>query len=521
MSLWVEVCRLDDILPDTGAAALVAGRQIALFRLGEGSVYAIGNRDPFSRANVLARGIVGDLRGEPVVASPVYKQHFSLVTGKCLEEPAVCVPVYPARLQSGAIWVEVPHAEARASARRPRLVVVGNGIAATSLLEALAELAPGRYDIAVFGAEPHGGYNRVLLSQLVAGAVQREELLTHPPEWYARRGIALHLGDPVARIERARRVVVTRSGREAAYDRLVLATGSRPAVPPLPGREKAGVISFRDLEDAEAIVSASRGGANAVVVGGGLLGVETAHGLARRGVRVTVVHLAQRLIERTLDAAASAALARELEARGVRVLLGARAEAVLGAERAQAVRLADGRVLPAELVVIAAGVVPDVELAREAGLPCERGVLVSDTMQSFDPRIYAVGECVQHRGATYGLAAPVREQARVCANQLAGRGELAYRGSIAAVRLKLDGLEVFAAGECAGGSGARELVYSDAGRGVYKRIVLRDGRLAGVVLYGDAADGEWYLELMRRGAEVGRYGERLLFGRRFAETRAA
>lgn len=405
--------------------------------------------------------------------------------------------------------------------KRARLVVIGHGMVGQRLLEELAALgAASRFETTVLCEEPRPAYDRVHLTSFFSGR-SAADLELAPEGFFERHGIRLVLGERAAAIERERRLVLSASATEYPYDKLVLATGSVPFVPPVPGTDRPDCFVYRTIEDLEAIRAAAGRARVGAVVGGGLLGVETAHGLARRGVRVTVVHLAQRLIERTLDAAASAALARELEARGVRVLLGARAEAVLGAERAQAVRLADGRVLPAELVVIAAGVVPDVELAREAGLPCERGVLVSDTMQSFDPRIYAVGECVQHRGATYGLAAPVREQARVCANQLAGRGELAYRGSIAAVRLKLDGLEVFAAGECAGGSGARELVYSDAGRGIYKRIVLRDGRLAGVVLYGDAADGEWYLELMRRGAEVGRYGERLLFGRRFAETRAA
>lgn len=521
MSLWVEVCRLEDILPDTGVAALLAGRQVAVFRLGDGSVHAIGNHDPFSRANVLARGIVGELRGEPVVASPVYKQHFSLVTGKCLEDPAVAVPVYPARAESGAVWVQMPRAQARAAAGRPRLVVVGGGMAGMHTLETLLELAPDRYEITLFGAERHGHYNRILLSRLLAGEVARGELFPRVPEWYARHGITLHTGDPVVRVDRARRTVTTRSGREACYDRLLLATGSRPAPLPVPGRELAGVVSFRDLDDVEVMLEACRCGGAAVVIGGGLLGLEAAYGLAKRGMEVTVVHLMEHLMERSLDSTAAGLLQRHLEAGGLKVLLGARTVEILGPERARGVRLADGRVLPASLVVIAAGIVPNVELAKAAGLPCERGVLVGDTLQTFDPRVYAVGECVQHRGATYGIVAPLLEQARVCANHLAGRGDLAYRGSVASTRLKVAGVDVFSAGDWSASAGAREILYRDPGCGVYKRLVLRGERLQGVVLYGDTADGEWYLQLIRRRAKVGRYGERLVFGRRFAEALAA
>ncbi|HXF67996.1 MAG TPA: FAD-dependent oxidoreductase [Burkholderiales bacterium] len=398
---------------------------------------------------------------------------------------------------------------------------MGNGMAGVRVLETLLELAPGRYEITVFGAEPHGNYNRILLSRLLAGEVAREEIFTHAPDWYERHGITLHAGDPVLRIDRARRTVTSRSGREARYDRLLLATGSRPAPLPVPGRELPGVVSFRDLGDVEAMLEASRSGGAAVVVGGGLLGLEAAHGLAKRGMEVTVVHLMEHLMERSLDAAAAGLLQRHLEAGGLKVLLGARTVEILGPGRARGVRLADGRALPASLVVIAAGIVPDVGLAQAAGLPCERGVLVSDTLQTFDPCIYAVGECVQHRNATYGIVAPLFEQARVCANHLAGRGDLAYRGSVAGTRLKVTGVDVFSAGDWTGGAGARDILYRDPGRAVYKRLVVRGDRLRGVVLYGDTADGEWYLELIRRRAEVGRYGERLVFGRRFAEALAA
>jgi nitrite reductase (NADH) large subunit len=402
------------------------------------------------------------------------------------------------------------------SADKPRLVVVGNGMAAVRVLEELLKLAPERYAITVFGAEPHGNYNRILLSPLLAGDKSLADIVTHPPEWYAARGIALHAGDPVTALDRAQRVVTARSGRRAGYDRLLLAPGSKPFVLPVPGRDLPGVVSFRDIADVQAMLEASRRHRRAVVIGGGLLGLECAYGLKRRGMDVTVVHLMDRLMERQLDPAAAALLQQHLEASGLDILLTAQTEAILGTDRASAVRLQDGREIAADLVVMAAGIVPNLDLARAARLPCERGVLVNDTLQTFDPRIYAVGECVQHRKAIYGLVAPLYEQSRVCANHLAGHGTTRYPGSVVSTRLKVTGVELFSAGNFLGGESTRDLVYTDRRRGIYKRLVLREGRLEGAVLYGDAADGGWYLDLIRTRADVTRYRDRLVFGRRYA-----
>jgi nitrite reductase (NADH) large subunit len=412
---------------------------------------------------------------------------------------------------------------------RPRLVVVGNGMASVRVLEELLALAPERYDITVFGAEPHGTYNRILLSPLLAGDKALADIVTHPREWYAQRGITLHAGDPVTAIDRARRQVTARSGRVVAYDRLLLAPGSRPFVLPVPGKDLAGVVSFRDIADVEAMLAASQQHRRAVVIGGGLLGLECAYGLKRRGMDVTVVHLMDRLMERQLDAAAAGLLQRHLESRGLRVLLGAQTEALVGTERVAVVRLkpapgadpGDGREIPADLVVMAAGIVPNLDLARAAGLACERGLLVNDTLQTFDPRIYAVGECVQHRKMVYGLVAPLYEQAGVCANHLAGHGVTRYAGSTVSTRLKVTGVELFSAGNFLGGNGTRDLVFRDARRGVYKRLVLRGGRLEGAILYGDAGDGGWYFDLIQRRADVSRYRDLLVFGRRHAEAAAA
>jgi nitrite reductase (NADH) large subunit len=414
---------------------------------------------------------------------------------------------------------------------KPRLVVVGNGMAAARVLEELLALAPERYETTVFGAEPHGNYNRILLSPLLSGEKALADIVTHPPEWYAQRGITLHSGDAVVAIDRARRTVTAASGRTARYDRLLLATGSTPFVLPVPGKDLPGVVSFRDISDVDRMLEASRTHRRAVVIGGGLLGLECAYGLKRRGMDVAVVHLMDRLMERQLDSAAAALLQSHLETSGLKVLLTARTESIMagpepygpggGTERAIGVRLKDGRSLAADLVVMAAGIVPNLDLAKSAGLPCERGLLVNDTLQTFDPRIYAVGECVQHRKAVYGLVAPLYEQARVCANHLAGAGTTRYAGSIVSTRLKVTGVELFSAGNFLGGDGTRDLVYKDARRGVYKRLVLKHGRLEGALLYGDAAEGGWYFDLIRTRRDVSHYRDRLLFGRRHAEAAVA
>ena len=401
---------------------------------------------------------------------------------------------------------------------RKRLVVAGNGMAAARVLEELLALAPDAYDIQVFGAEPHGNYNRILLSSMLAGEKALADIVTHPREWYASRGIALHTGDPVVAVDRSRRVATTRNGVRAPYDRLLLATGSKPFVLPVPGRELPGVVAFRDIADVGHMLDASQRFSEAVIIGGGLLGLECAYGLKRRGMNVTVIHLMDRLMERQLDASAAKLLQAHLERAGVRVLLSAQTESIVGDGRVNAVRLKDGRQIPAQLVVMAAGIVPNLDLPKAAGLPCERGVLVNDTLQTFDPRVYAVGECVQHRKAVYGLVAPLYEQAAVCANHLAGHGIGRYSGSVVHTRLKVTGVELFSAGNFLGGDGTRDIVYRDGRRGIYKRLVVRGAKLEGAILYGDAADGGWYFDLINTRADVSRYRDLLVFGRRHAEA---
>ena len=508
---WQRVCGLEDIVPETGVAALVGGQQVAIFRVRDG-VHALGNFDPASGANVLSRGLVGDYSGELVVASQIYKHHYSLVSGRCLEEPELAVPTFLARISSGQIWVRSEPISQRIRPARRRLVVVGNGMAAMRAVEELLDLAPGACEITVFGAEPHGSYNRILLSPLLAGDRRLEDIVTHPPEWYAERGITLHCGDPIVHIDRARRCVRSRLGVNLEYDRLLLATGSSPVVLPIPGRDLPGVMTFRDVQDVDAMLAAARQHHRAVIIGGGLLGLEAAHGLKLNGMDVTVVHLAAHLMERQLDAQAGALLRAELEGRGLKFALGAQTAQILGERQVRGVRLANGENIAADLVVMAVGVRPNVELARAAGLRCDRGVLVDDTLATYDPAIYAVGECVQHRNATFGLVAPLWDQARVCAAYLAERGVRRYRSGQFPTQLKVSGVDVFSAGNYADGEGVESLVLRDPSRGVYKRVVLEGNRVRGAVLYGDTRDGAWYSELINERRDVSAFRDQLLFG---------
>jgi nitrite reductase [NAD(P)H] large subunit len=510
MSAWTAICAVEDILPQSGVCALVNGRQVAVFRAGD-ALYGVDNIDPASAASVLSRGIVGDVKGEAVVASPLYKHHYSLKTGRCLEDPGESVNVYPVRALDGRVWVSVEPQKAGHPGRR-RLVVVGNGMAGMRTVEELLRLSPEAYDITVFGAEPHGNYNRVLLPPVLAGEQRPEDIILHGPEWYAEHGVTLHSHDPVVEIDRRRRVVRSARGVETGYDRLLLATGSSPIILPIPGKGFPGVVAFRDIADVEAMLRAARQYRRAAVIGGGLLGLEAANALTKRGMDVTVVHLLPTLMERQLDAPAAALLRASLESRGLKFRMPARTVAVLGGNRATGLAFEDGSELAADLIVMAAGVRPNVDLASRAGLRCERGVLVDDTLQTFDPSVYAVGECVQHRNTVFGLVAPLWEQARVCAAHLAEVGVRSYRGSPSATRLKVTGIEVYSAGDLSESEGSESLVLRDHRRGIYRRLVVRNNRLQGAVLYGDARLGSWYFELMASGADIGGMREQLLFG---------
>jgi nitrite reductase (NADH) large subunit len=395
---------------------------------------------------------------------------------------------------------------------KPKLVLVGNGMAGMRAVEELLELAPDRYAITVFGSEPRGNYNRILLSPLLSAEKTLDDIMLNTPEWYAEHGITLHAGRTVGKIDRRRRVVVADDGFEQPYDRLLLATGSNPFMLPLPGADLPGVLSYRDIDDVDAMIEASASYRHAVVIGGGLLGLEAAYGLQRRGMEVTVVHLLETLMERQLDPTAAGLLRASLEARGLEFRMPAATEAILGAERVEAVRFGDGSEIPADLVVMAVGIRPNVALAKASGIACERGVLVDDTMQTFDPAIYAVGECVQHRGQCYGLVAPLFEQAKVVANHLAEIGVGRYPGSRVSTKLKVTGIDLFSAGDFLGDDDSDELTFMDAARGVYKKVIVRNDRIQGAVLYGNTVDGPWYFQLLRDGTEISGFREDLLFG---------
>jgi len=508
---WNRVCNLDDILPNTGVCADLEGRQIALFR-ADGWVFALDNRDPASGVNILSRGIVGDINGGMVVASPIYKQHFCLSTGRCLEDAQFSVATYPARVLDGQVWVRPEPIRLQRAAGKRRLVVIGNGMAGMRTVEELLTIAPDTYEIHVFGAEPHGNYNRLLLSPVLSGEKQIHEIMLHPFDWYRDHGVTLHAGDPAVEIDRRRRRVKSRSGVEVPYDRLLLATGSTPVILPITGNTLPGVVTFRDIQDVDAMLKAARDRGKAVVIGGGLLGLEAANGLRCQGMDVTVVHLPDILMERQLDHAAAKLLQSSLEQRGLNFKLSAKTSAILGSSRVQAVAFEDGSELPADLVVMAVGIRPNIELAMLAGIRCGRGVLVDDTMLTYDPSIYAVGECVQHRDTTYGLVAPLWEQAAVCARHLAEIGMTHYAGSLLSTQLKVTGINLFSAGDFRRTARSESLIFNDAKRGVYKHLVIENDQIRGAVLYGDTTDGPWYVELISQRRNIGPLRNTLLFG---------
>lgn len=395
---------------------------------------------------------------------------------------------------------------------KPRLILIGNGMAGVRALEELLRLAPDKYDITVFGSEPYGNYNRILLSPVLSGEKTINDIMLNDLDWYRKNGITLHTGKKITRIDRVRRSVISEDGSESKYDRLLLATGSRSFIIPIPGHDLRGVIGFRDIHDVNVMLDASRTYRKAVVIGGGLLGLEAANGLLTQGMDVTVVHLLDTLMDRQLDRPAADLLKRALEQRGLNFEMQAQTAAILGDERVRGVRFSDGREIEADLVVMAVGIRPNIELAKSAGLHCERGVVVNDTMQTFDPRIYAVGECIQHRGNTFGLVAPLFEQAKVCANHLADYGIARYVGSLISTKLKVTGIDLFSAGNFQGGDGCEDIVFQDPGQGVYKKLVIRENRIQGAVMYGDTVDGAWYFQLMREGTDISDMREGLLFG---------
>ena len=407
--------------------------------------------------------------------------------------------------------------------KKSKLVMIGNGMAGVRTLEELLKIAPEFYDITVFGAEPHPNYNRILLSPVLAGEQTIDEIILNPFDWYTDNHITLHAGYKVTSVDRVRRVVHAEGpGGEqvsAEYDRLLIATGSNPFILPIPGKDLEGVIAYRDIADTNAMIDASTKYKRAVVIGGGLLGLEAANGLMKRGMEVSVIHVMPTLMERQLDTAAGKMLEKSLKERGLRFFMGGQTQALIGDKdggkggRVMALQFKDGTEIPTDLVVMAVGIRPNTALAESMRLHCNKGIVVTDTMQTTtDARIYSVGECAAHRGIAYGLVAPLFEQGKVAANHLAQFGIGRYTGSLTSTKLKVTGIDLFSAGDFTGGDGYEEIVMSDPFAGVYKKLVIKDNKLVGACLYGDTVDGSWYFKLLRDGRSVSDIRDKLLHG---------
>jgi len=406
--------------------------------------------------------------------------------------------------------------------KKSRLVMIGNGMAGVRTLEELLKVAPELYDITVFGAEPHPNYNRILLSPVLAGEQTLDEIVLNSWDWYKDNHIQLHAGKKVVSVDRVKRIVRAMDSAgavtEAEYDRLLMCTGSNPFILPVPGKDLQGVIAYRDIADTNEMIDAAKQYKKAVVIGGGLLGLEAANGLMRRGMEVSVVHVMPTLMERQLDSVAGKLLQKSLEQRGLKFLMGAQTQELVGGggadgQRVSAIKFKDGSELATDLVVMAVGIRPNTTLAESMRLHCNKGIVVNDTMQTTtDARIYSVGECAAHRGIAYGLVAPLFEQAKVAANHLAQFGIGRYTGSLTSTKLKVTGIDLFSAGEFMGGEGTEEIVMSDPFGGVYKKLVIKDDKLIGACLYGDTVDGSYYFKLLRDGRSVAEIRDRLMFG---------
>jgi nitrite reductase (NADH) large subunit len=398
---------------------------------------------------------------------------------------------------------------------KPHLIVIGNGMAGCRAIEEILARDATKYRVTIFGAEPRVNYNRIMLSPLLAGEKSFDDIVINDQAWYDDNGITLVSGDQVVAIDRKIQTVTARSGRTESYDKLILATGSDPFIIPVPGHDLQGVVTFRDMDDVGAMLRAADGGGDAVVIGGGLLGLEAAHGLSLRGMKVTVIHLMPTLMERQLDEAAGWLLKEALEGRGQTILTGADTAEIYGQGNVEGVRLKDGREIPAALVVMAVGIRPNVKLARDTGLAIGRGIHVDDHLVTSDANILAVGECVEHNGSVYGLVAPIWDMCRSLADGLMAQPN-GYTGSVTSTKLKVSGIDVFSAGDFSGGEGCEDIIMRDASRGVYKRVIVKEDRVIGAVLYGDTGDGNWYFDLLKKQDDVSEIRDALIFGQAFA-----
>ena len=397
---------------------------------------------------------------------------------------------------------------------KQKLVVIGNGMAGMRTVDELLLLAPDLYEITVIGKEPYGNYNRIMLSPVLAGEKNFDDIVLHPRKWYKKQGIDLVSGQTVVDVNRKTKQVTTDAGLSFDYDRLLLATGSVPFIIPVPNHNHACVLSFRDIQDVEAMLAATENKKRVAVIGGGLLGLEAANGLLKRGVDVTVIHDMPCLMNRQLDAEAAHLLQKQLETNGMKFRMGMMTKEIVARDEAHLSHVAfkNGEPLATDLVIMAVGIRPNVALAKQIGLQVDKAILVNDTMQTYDPSIYAVGECVQHRGALFGLVAPLYEQAKVCATHLAEIGIGRYVQKATATTLKVSGVNLFSAGDFSGAN-AEAIVLRDTSSGVYKRLFIKENKLVGAVLFGDVQDGNWYFDLIRQQQDISTMREDLVFGK--------
>lgn len=400
---------------------------------------------------------------------------------------------------------------------KEKLVLIGNGMAGMRTVDELLKLAPDKYQITVFGAEPHGNYNRIMLSPVLAGDKTIDDIIINDLQWYQDNNIRLLSNTTVTKIDRVKRQVIADDGREVAYDRLVLATGSNPVMLSIPGAELEGVISFRDINDVNTMIETAKTHNTAVVIGGGLLGLEAANGLMQQGMDVTVVHRGNTLMNQQLDQAAADLMRVELEAKGLQFLMQHTTHAFVGHDRVEKVQFENGTEIAADLVVMAIGVRPNIALAEKSGIQCDRGVLVNDTLQTYTPNIYAVGECVQHRQQTFGLVAPLFEQAKVCANHLAEMGIAMYMTAATATKLKVTGIDLFSAGDFLGDEYSESIIYKDPQHFIYKKLVIKNNTIIGIVLYGDTHDGQWYFSMLNEQQDISVLRSTLVFGQQYSE----
>ncbi|MCZ7886410.1 MULTISPECIES: nitrite reductase large subunit NirB [Agrobacterium] len=395
-----------------------------------------------------------------------------------------------------------------------KLVIIGNGMAPGRMLENLFDTAPGLYDVTIFNAEPRVNYDRIMLSPVLSGEKSYEDIVIHDDEWYAAHNVTLHKGAKVTGIDRGKKTVTSENGITASYDKLVIATGSLPFIIPVPGHQLPGVLAYRDLDDVTKMLEIAEGKGRAIVIGAGLLGLEAAYGLKRQGMDVTVIHLMPTIMERQLDPAAAYLLEKALNERGIDIITKANTKCILGEDKVEGIELEDGRVIKGDMVVMAVGIRPASGLAKEAGIAVNRGIVVDDGMMTSDASIYALGECAEHRGICYGLVAPLYESARVLADRLRG-GSAEYHGSVTNTKLKVTGINLFSAGDFAEGDDREEIVLRDATAGVYKRLILKDNRIIGAVLYGETADGSWFFDLMKKSTDISAMRETLIFGQAY------